>query len=337
MKELNMKGGEDNMALKKRINRIKAAAAPRKPIIVTNTNDNGPGSLREAIRTAISGDTIVFSETILPGIIRLTSGPITIDKTLTINGPGTESLTVSGEYSTRIFNTVSGVVEIRNISIINGFDNLATAGGAIQNFTTLNVKNCLFSNNSSPSAFGGAIANGTIANPTRGIITIENSTFSSNQASFSGAIGNFSGTVNISNSNLFNNSAANNGGAFANDDTASIINCTFSNNSAGNNGGAFANDGIATISNSIFSMNIASNNGGAIANIFSGKIDITNSEFSNNIASNRGGGIANVNNGTINVTRSIFSNNVASQDGAIANIDAGTVNQTKCTFINNIP
>ncbi|MDP4128252.1 MAG: hypothetical protein Q8912_15135, partial [Bacillota bacterium] len=69
---------------------------------VTNSNDSGPGSLRGVIATAPAGSTIIFSDAILPASINLTSGPIALDKTLTIDGPGADSLIISGSND-RIF------------------------------------------------------------------------------------------------------------------------------------------------------------------------------------------------------------------------------------------
>src|SRR5437660_3339606 len=73
---------------------------------VTNAADNGPGTLRQAIATAQSGDTIGFSIT---GAIVLTNGELLIAKSLTIQGPGAGNLTVQRSTSTgtpdfRIFN-----------------------------------------------------------------------------------------------------------------------------------------------------------------------------------------------------------------------------------------
>ena len=62
-------------------------------ITVTNSNDSGPGSLRQALIDANDGDTITFAVT---GTIALTSGELLVDKSITISGPGAESLTVNG-------------------------------------------------------------------------------------------------------------------------------------------------------------------------------------------------------------------------------------------------
>ena len=59
---------------------------------VTNGSDDGPGSLRQAIRDATPDSTIEFTFT---GTISLTSDELLIDKNLTIMGPGSSMLTIS--------------------------------------------------------------------------------------------------------------------------------------------------------------------------------------------------------------------------------------------------
>ena len=54
-------------------------------ITVTNTNDSGPNSLRQALANANDGDTINFAVT---GTIGLTSGELLVAKSVTISGPG---------------------------------------------------------------------------------------------------------------------------------------------------------------------------------------------------------------------------------------------------------
>lgn len=57
---------------------------------VTNLNDDGPGSLRQAIADAAPGEVITF---VVRGTIVLTSGPLAINnKNIVIEGPGTKGL-----------------------------------------------------------------------------------------------------------------------------------------------------------------------------------------------------------------------------------------------------
>src|SRR5205085_5717173 len=72
-------------------------------LTVTNTNDSGAGSLRDAINAAdYDGDTINFAPGVT-GTITLTSGHLVITKNLTISGPGANVLTISGGMASRIF------------------------------------------------------------------------------------------------------------------------------------------------------------------------------------------------------------------------------------------
>ena len=67
------------------------------PYVVTNTNDSGPGSLRQAVADDSFGDEpIVFSPALSGRTITLTSGPIEIGHNLTISGPGASLLTLDG-------------------------------------------------------------------------------------------------------------------------------------------------------------------------------------------------------------------------------------------------
>ena len=88
-------------------------------ITVTNTNNAGAGTLRQAITDAAAGDDIIFSVT---GTITLTTGELAINKNLTINGPGSSSLTISGNNSSRIFyiDGSSVTVNLSGLTITNG-------------------------------------------------------------------------------------------------------------------------------------------------------------------------------------------------------------------------
>src|SRR5438477_11616753 len=88
---------------------------PANVITVTNTNDSGPGSLRQALADVNDGDTINFAVT---GTIGLTSGELLVDKAITISGPGAASLTVNGNAKSRVFHIGSGrTVTISGLTI----------------------------------------------------------------------------------------------------------------------------------------------------------------------------------------------------------------------------
>src|SRR5262245_4193035 len=69
-------------------------------IPVTNTDDSGPGSLRDALAGAADGDTIQISAT---GFISLAGGELYVPTGVSIIGPGRFQLFVSGGFFTRVF------------------------------------------------------------------------------------------------------------------------------------------------------------------------------------------------------------------------------------------
>src|SRR4029077_13247788 len=188
----------------------RGAALPANIIEVTNTNDSGPGSLRDAIAVANDGDEITFAVT---GIITLTSGQLTVNNNITISGPGAGSLAVDGNANAGVFFINSGVtVTISGLSITNG--NASSLGGGIYNGSaTVMLSNCIVSGNS--AQYGGGIYNeGVLGSAT---LTIINSTIDGNTVSVEGggiyAIGvNAPVTVTVNNSTISYNSAFLGGG-----------------------------------------------------------------------------------------------------------------------------
>ena len=72
-------------------------------ITVTNTNDSGAGSLRQALADAVDGDTINFNSSLNGETITLTSGQLVVDRSVAINGPGAPNLAVNGNAADRVF------------------------------------------------------------------------------------------------------------------------------------------------------------------------------------------------------------------------------------------
>jgi hypothetical protein len=89
------------------------------PSTVTNLADNGSGSLRDAIATTPDGGTVDFQPG-LTGTIVLTTGELAINKDLTIEGPGADVITVSGNKASRVFN-IGKTVAILRLTIADGF------------------------------------------------------------------------------------------------------------------------------------------------------------------------------------------------------------------------
>src|SRR5262245_15806818 len=78
-------------------------------LTVLNAADNGQGSLRDAIKDASSGDTIVFDSSLAGQTITLTSHQLSIKKSLHIEGPGAGLLAISGNDANRVFDISAGL------------------------------------------------------------------------------------------------------------------------------------------------------------------------------------------------------------------------------------
>lgn len=83
-------------------------------------------SLRQAISTAVGGDTLVFKAG-LASPINLTQGSLVVDKFLIIQGPGATKLTVSAQNASRVLE-VSAQANVSDITLANG-EVVGSAGG----------------------------------------------------------------------------------------------------------------------------------------------------------------------------------------------------------------
>src|SRR5262249_34424582 len=153
--------------------------------------------------TPVAG-TVDFEEG-LSGTITLTSATLTINKVLTIAGPGASVITVSGNNARQVFNIPAPwTVTISGLTIANGNAGPALGGG-IGNAGALTITGCTLSGNSTANPGGG----GGIYNT--GKLNVTSSTLSGNSASGSGSGGgilNNGGTVTITSSTLSGNSAS---------------------------------------------------------------------------------------------------------------------------------
>lgn len=236
---------------------LSAASHYAATLTVTNKNDSGAGSLRQAALDAGSGDTIKFAA-VLRGSIQLTA-EIVLDKNLTIQGPGANILGVDGRElptSTRVFNVLSGNVRIFDLRISRGFS--AGAGGGIAvDSANLTLNNCLISGNTAESA-GGIFVSASA------VVSVSNSTIAGN-ISFTegGGIAVRGGSATVTNSLVIGNEAGDGAGVSVdNAGTITLLNTTITGNgsngsSSGDIGGLRVSGATANLKNTIVAGNLA--------------------------------------------------------------------------------
>ncbi|MEM9773538.1 MAG: SdrD B-like domain-containing protein [Chloroflexota bacterium] len=258
-------------------------------IIVTNTNDSGDGSLRDAIDRIAENGTIVFDGPIQGQTIVLTSGQLEIERSMTIAGTG---VTVSGGNISRVMRVDSTAnVTINDIIISDGVG--APQGGGILNNGVLTLNNSVVTNNAEVGAppvnfeFGG----GGIYNSTGATLNLNSSTVSNNEANNpgGGVYGFFGSTININGSTIFGNVSYDVAGGLRALGTVNIMNSTFSDNTstAWHGGAAFLTDGTAIIQSSTFTNNHAPDGtaGGLMVASFGNPVTV---EIRNNIIADNG-------------------------------------------------
>jgi parallel beta-helix repeat protein len=220
--------------------------SPPMTLMVSNTSNSGTGSLRQAIADAVPGDSIAFASDVA-GTIALTTGELSIGKSISILGPGANILAINGKASGRAFSVgSSAVVTISGLTITNSMTS-GSGGGIVNNHSTLTVSNCYLVNNSAAD-FGGGIFNNGSATGGPATLAVVASTFSGNYSAGGGAIynsgsGSGSATLSLTNCTLSTNSAGpGHGGGVYNDGgsgtaTCALWACTLSGNTASDTGG----------------------------------------------------------------------------------------------------
>jgi len=283
---------------------------------VTNLNDSGAGSLRQAIAdaNALAGaDTITFQAG-LTGTITLTTDQLYISDSVDIQGPGPASITVSGNNTYRVFYLYNSTalldVTISGLTITEG---TADAGGGIIDFgENLVLDNVVVTGNHADFIGGGvAVTAYCSCDPYGpGSVTITGSTISDNTAFYAQYFGVAAGVgiyvatqVTIEDTTISGNDAqAGFGGLLVGYVSGSVTLDTvvISDNDAGlGYGGGAGFDHLAaglTIQSSTIRDNDASGVGGGLAVQYSlGDFQIIDSTISGNEVVpgevTRGGGI----------------------------------------------
>jgi hypothetical protein len=309
-------------------------------LLVVNSADNGPGSLRDTIANAASGDTILFSHRLEGQTITLTSGQLALTKDLSIVGLGANDLAVSGNAASRILAIASGTnVSVSGLTLTEG---LSDQGGGIDNAGTLTLDHCAVTANVAQGDSTTTGQGGAVFNEPGATLKITQSLFRGNQVSggmlgigFGGGLMNF-GTATITGSRFSANQAAGGGsaygagGAIANQNGANlaISGCTFDSNVASTGQGFFAVGGAIDNDNGIYPQGAA--------------ISVTDSTFTGNQA--QGGAHTSLGGalfsflGSLNVARCLFQNNQVTssyfaESGALDNEDCpATISDSRFLF-----
>lgn len=282
---------------------IHATPASAATFEVTNLDDAGPGSLRQAIldaNAAAGGDVITFASG-LTGTIVLTSGQLSISDSVVIDGPGASAIAVSGGGASRVMEVYGGGVVLDvTISHLTVTDGTADVGAGIRNVDErLTVDDVVVSGNMATLRGGGLWSDGFT-----GALTIRSSTFSGNTAAGDGGAIYIedSGTspIVIEGTTISGNTAGGDGGGiylYDPDAPVDFSTSTISGNSAGGRGGGvylYNIDGghPLTIDRTAITGNTASI-GGGIYLYDADDLRLTNSTVSGNTATaGSGGGVA---------------------------------------------
>lgn len=235
---------------------------------VTNANNSGTGSLRQAVinaNNAAGADLIDFSSFFnSPRTITLAS-QISITGPVTIDGPSAANVTISGNDAVRIFNTQSAptgaAIQLVDLTLTSGRVTGTEWGGAVlSGDESISATRCTFTMNSANISSGGAIAAAS-----GGSVTVINSTFTENSSQESGgAILAIGGPVTVTGCEFTLNSDGYGGGAIAvGAGTLTATNCNFTSNSSGLLGGAIRATSV-TATDCTFRSNLAVFSGGAI-------------------------------------------------------------------------
>ena len=279
---------------------VRVVRAQAATFAVTTTNDFGPGSLRQAILSANADGCgyVVFSNVV--GSITLLSPLPTLDGNITITGPGTNLLTISGSNQVRVFSMNSGTTNtLSGLTIADGmaqgpFDlgtlqQHFTYASGISNAGSLKLLDCAVLSCVTVYDYGGAIYNAgdmemeasIIANSTSGsyvkdtgggggiynsgTLRMRNCRVSGCWASVAGGILNASSlTMNESVVESCGTGIEGDGGGILNGGIAAFCGCTVSNCSAFWGGGIESYGNLAITNSTIAENRAGDTQGGGL-------------------------------------------------------------------------
>jgi hypothetical protein len=309
---------------------------------VINCNDFGPGSLREAIANAASGDTIDLTNLPCSEITLFTGEVDVIVDDLALMGPGAGQLTISGgetaAYYHRIFDhTGVGTLSISGLTLTDAHHRgLEAKGGCVYSQGSLTLANAIVTGCTAESQSGNSYAAGG-AIYARENVTLISSTISYNIA-YSADAGAYAGGLLVRGkltskyTTIANNQAiaplsysAGGGLVVFGASDVTIKGSTISGNAADFSGGLLSKTtGASLFINSTLTYNYASIYVGG-ATFTDSTVTVANSTVTRNSAYLASLGIGIYADQSLTIQSSILADNVDRANGAMLDVSAPAI------------
>ena len=254
---------------------------PPTEITVTNLNNSGDGSLRQALDNIAIGGTITFDPGLAGGTITLASGPLVPRGSVTIDASAAPGLSLNGGGTDRVLIVEAGsTVKVAYLTMTNGYG-FQLAGGILNN-GNLTLDHVTVTGNTMTTDAGdfwqggGGIYNGDGAS-----LNLIDSTVSNNTSGWTGGgiYSFFNTSTSIVRSTVSDNLALDVAGGLRILGNGEIVNSTLSGNTSTTwHGGAmFITDGAVTVLNSTIVGNNAPSGtaGGLMVATFGAPVAVT--------------------------------------------------------------
>jgi|GEM_PF-5622000 len=290
--------------------------------MVVNTNDSGEGSLRQTIIDASGGDSIAFEDSLLDKTIVLTTGALSIDKNLTITGPGRPVLDtafyleVSANDSSRVFEIQPEIaVTLSDLIITKGYTETDGGGVWVGEGADVILERVALEDNQALDN-GGAIYNSGGANLLIRSATIEGNEALGDLSPNGGGVYNAAGFLRIEGGAIIGNESARGGGIWnTSNGTVQLFDVLVRDNDATIEGAGVYNNHKMLIHSSTIAENDAEVEAGGIRNRSGDSLLIVNSTISSNRAPQTGG-IYNFRASNVYIYNSTIAFNESDEPGA---------------------
>ena len=307
---------------------VAAPTFPSSVIAVSNCDDAGAGSLRQALLTAVDGDVIDLTS-LACSTITLTSGELGTTKSVTLQGPGASNLTIDGAGQSRVLRSTAASLSVNDLTLANGYSQSSWGGCLFSNghteLTRATVVGCQLHATGSGAYGGGGAAHDLTGSASKMLGNTATAAF--NRAVGGGlyAFGNlslFASTVS-GNEAVCSDSCWAGGGGAGTRHRLSLENSTIDGNvamspSVALGGGAMSLAGLTMTSSTVSGNSavpvlsgIGYGGGLSVRALVGYEVRISNSTIAFNYAFLQGGGLSVSSNTPVSIASTIISNNDA--------------------------